>query len=82
MNFHGEIAIRIFEVWKVFQDGKVHKSKDLAAMFAVCPKTIDRDIETLRDLGCDFISNRNSITEAPGRRLVKVVCPCCQKEIR
>jgi len=54
-------SLRLLEVWKIYSDGQVHRTKVVAEMLACSPKTVQREIETLRDLGCDFISNRNGL---------------------
>ena len=69
-------AVRLMRVWRLFSDGGVHRRHVLAAQLSISKKTLARDIELLRDMGCDFESNRTGMNRN-GLRLVKVICPCC-----
>lgn len=71
-------ASRLLRVWQCFSDGRVHRTRVIASILRVSPKTVQRDIELLRDAGCDFASNRRGMS-TPGLRLVKIQCPCCRK---
>jgi predicted DNA-binding transcriptional regulator YafY len=73
-------AVRMLKVWALFSDGRTHKARVVADVLRVSTKTIMRDVELLRDLGCDFASNRRGQTIS-GLRLVSAHCPCCNRTL-